>query len=197
MRGVPCERTVQATSWESLELTRQRRFVTAGRIPPVRHAITSDGVRIAYWTLGNGLPLVYLAGGPWSHIELWQVLECQRWYARLSSSRMLVRYDMRGTGRSTRAVADFSLGALVRDVEAVVEGLGLERIALFGADAGPVTISYAARHPEQVEHLCPVVCLGKERGHPVTSNPSLAKADRSGLGADDGYLCADRFGMVR
>lgn len=122
--------------------------------PPIRHAITSDGVRIAYWTLGNGLPLVYLAGGPWSHIELWQVLECQRWYRRLAQGRMLVRYDIRGTGRSARSVDDFSLDALVRDVEAVVEGLGLERFALFGAaDAGPVAISYAARHPERVEDL--------------------------------------------
>lgn len=73
--------------------------------PPVRHAITSDGVRIAYWTLGDGLPLVYLAGGPWSHIELWQVLECQRWYARLAQSRMLVRYDIRGTGLRPCAVS--------------------------------------------------------------------------------------------
>jgi len=122
--------------------------------PPVRHAITSDGVRIAYWTLGNGPPLVYLAGGPWSHIELVQVPECQQWYARLAQSRTLVRYDIRGTGRSARSVADFSLDALVRDVEAVVEGLGLQRFALFGAtDAGPVAISYATRHPERVQDL--------------------------------------------
>lgn len=122
--------------------------------PPVRHAITSDGVRIACWTLGNGPPLVYLAGGPWSHIELWQVPECQRWYARLAQGRLLVRYDIRGTGQSARRVADFSLDALVRDVEAVVEGLSLERFALFAAaDAGPVAVSFAAQHPEQVEHL--------------------------------------------
>ncbi len=100
------------------------------------------------------MPLVYLAGGPWSPIELWQVLECQRWYARLAQSRMLVRYDIRGTGRPARSVADFSLDALVRDMEAVVEGLGLEKFALFGAtDAGPVAISYAIRHPQRVQDL--------------------------------------------
>ena len=122
--------------------------------PPARYAITSDGVRIAYWTFGNGPPLVYLAGGPWSHIELSQVPECQRWYARLAQSRMLVRYDIRGTGQSARRAADLSLDALVRDVEAVVEGLSLERFALFAAaDAGPVAVSFAAQHPEQVEHL--------------------------------------------
>src|SRR2546425_9967615 len=98
--------------------------------PPVRRTITSAGVRIAYWTLGNGPPLVYLAGGPWSHIELWQVPECQRWYARLAQSRMLVRYDIRGTGQSARRVADFSLDALVRDVEEGGEVLKLGRFAL-------------------------------------------------------------------
>lgn len=86
--------------------------VREGSVEPyVRHVATGDGIRIASWTLGEGPPLVYLAGGPWSHIELWQVPECQLWYERLARSRMLVRSDMRGTGRSTRAVADFSLDA--------------------------------------------------------------------------------------
>ena len=36
----------------------------------IRFTRAADGVRIAYWTLGTGEPLVYLAGGPWNHIEL-------------------------------------------------------------------------------------------------------------------------------
>src|SRR5215207_786347 len=67
---------------------------------------------------------------------------------------MLVRYDVRGTGWSERDVADHSLDALVTDVEAVVDRLGLDWFALFGAfDAGPVAIAYAARHPERVSRL--------------------------------------------
>src|SRR5688500_2654163 len=39
-------------------------------------------------------------------------------------------------------------------VEAVVDRLGLDRFAIFGAfDAGPVVIAYAARHPERVSRL--------------------------------------------
>jgi pimeloyl-ACP methyl ester carboxylesterase/DNA-binding CsgD family transcriptional regulator len=122
--------------------------------PRIRYAITADGVSIAFWTLGNGEPLVYMAGGPWGHIELWDIPGCRRWYERLAQGRMLVRYDVRGTGYSERDVSDYSLDALVTDVEAVVDRLELERFDIFGAfDAGPVAIAYAAPYPERVSHL--------------------------------------------
>ncbi len=122
--------------------------------PRIRYAPTADGVSIAFWTLGEGVPLVYMAGGPWGHVELWDIPECRRWYERLAQKRMLVRYDVRGTGWSERDVSDHSLDALMADVEAVVDRLGLDRFAMFGAfDAGPVAIAYAARHPERVSHL--------------------------------------------
>jgi pimeloyl-ACP methyl ester carboxylesterase/DNA-binding CsgD family transcriptional regulator len=122
--------------------------------PRIRYAITVDGVSIAFWTLGKGEPLVYMAGGPWGHVELWDILECRQWYERLAQERMLVRYDIRGTGYSERDVSDHSLDALVADVEAVVDRLGLDRFDMFGAfDAGPVAIAYAVRHPERVSHL--------------------------------------------
>jgi pimeloyl-ACP methyl ester carboxylesterase/DNA-binding CsgD family transcriptional regulator len=100
------------------------------------------------------MPLVYMTGGPWGHVELWDISECRRWYERLAQKRMLIRYDVRGTGWSERDVSDHSLNALVTDAEAVVDRLDLDRFALFGAfDAGPVAIAYAARHPERVSHL--------------------------------------------
>ena len=122
--------------------------------PRIRYAPTADGVSIAFWTLGEGVPLVYMAGGPWGHVELWDIPQCRRWYERLAQQRMLVRYDVRGTGWSERDVSDHSLDALVADVEAVVDRLGLNRFDMFGAfDAGPVAIAYAARHPERVSCL--------------------------------------------
>ena len=122
--------------------------------PRIRYATTADGVSIAFWTLGEGVPLVYMAGGPWGHVELWDILECRRWYELLAQKMMLVRYDVRGTGWSERDVSDHSLDALTLDVEAVVNCLGLDRFAMFGAfDAGPVAIAYAARRSERVSRL--------------------------------------------
>lgn len=120
----------------------------------IRYAISRDGAAIAYWTLGEGAPLVYLAGGPWSHIEAWYAPACRRWYERLARCRMLVRYDLRGTGWSERDTLDYSLDTQVTDAEAVVDRLGLDRFWLVGAaDAGPAAIAYASRHAERVAGL--------------------------------------------
>ncbi len=122
--------------------------------PRIQYAKAEDGTNIALWTLGEGSPLVYMAGGPWHHIELWDVPECRSWYERLARDHMLVRYDVRGTGSSDRDVEDHSLDAQVSDLEAVVDRLGLTKFDLMAAtDAGPVAISYAARHPKKVARL--------------------------------------------
>ncbi len=122
--------------------------------PRIQYATAEDGVRIAYWTLGAGTSLVYMTGGPWNHIELWESDECRDWYERLSKNRMLVRYDLRGTGHSDRGVSDYSLEAQMRDLRAVVEALGLQTFDLFAAaESGPVAIAYAAANPERLSHL--------------------------------------------
>jgi class 3 adenylate cyclase len=122
--------------------------------PRIQYAKTTDGVSIAFWTLGEGTPLVHL---PliFSHIQMeWQVPECRRWYERLAEKRKLIRHDYRGFGLSERNVTDVSLDAMVLDVEAVVDRLGLEKFALLGlVHSGPEAIAYAARHPERVSHL--------------------------------------------
>ena len=120
----------------------------------IQYAKTADGVSIALWTLGKGEPLVYMTGSPWNHIELWEIPECRRWYERLAQNRMLVRYDVRGTGLSDREVVDYSLDAQVLDLEAVLDQLGLDKFSLFGAaNAGPVALAYSVRHPDRASRL--------------------------------------------
>ena len=123
--------------------------------PQVQYAQTADGLSIAYWTLGEGLPLVYPAVSLFSHGQLeWQIPENRRWFERLAQKRMLVRYDGRGSGLSEHGVTKFSLETRLLDLEAVVERLGLERFDLFGSFAGgPLAIACAARHPERVARL--------------------------------------------
>ncbi len=122
--------------------------------PRIQYAKTEDGVNIAYWTLGEGPPLVQMVG-PWSHIEMeWHIPECRRMYERLAETRRLVRFDPRGFGLSERDVTDYSLDALVLDLQAVVARLGLDRFALLGqGHAGLVAVAHAVSHPKQVSHL--------------------------------------------
>jgi class 3 adenylate cyclase len=123
--------------------------------PPIQYAQTADGVSIAFWTLGEGTPLVILPPLPVSHVQLeWQMPEYRRWYEHLAKSTKLVRYDSRGLGLSERNVSGLSLDAYVLDLEAVVDRLGLEKSALFAVlNSGPVAIAYAVRRPERVSHL--------------------------------------------
>jgi class 3 adenylate cyclase len=122
--------------------------------PRIQYAKTKNGVSIAFWTLGEGMPLVHMPE-QFSHIQLeWQWPESRSWYERLAEKRKLVRYDGRGTGLSERDVTDYSLDARVLDLEAIVDRLGLGRFALLGAhDSGPVAIAYAVRCPQRVSHL--------------------------------------------
>jgi class 3 adenylate cyclase len=122
--------------------------------PRIQYARTADGVSIAFWTLGEGEPLVHLPLS-FSHIQLeWQIPQCRRWYKRLAEKRKVVRADPRGMGLSERDITGLSADAWQLDVEAVVDRLGLEKFALLGLHlTGPLAIAYAARHPERVSRL--------------------------------------------
>jgi class 3 adenylate cyclase len=123
--------------------------------PRIQYAQTEDGVNIAFSTLGEGMPLVQMVMGGYTHLQLeWEIPQIRRVYERLAQNRMLVRYDSRGSGLSDRDVTDYSLEAHLLDLGAVVDRLGSERVALMPSGVpGPVAVAYAVRHPERVSHL--------------------------------------------
>ncbi len=123
--------------------------------PRIQYAHTKDGVSIAYWTMGEGMPLVYMGFWPYEHCQReWQEPPWRPHYEHLLKGRRLIRFDGRGSGLSQRDVADFSLDARLLDLEAVVDHLGVETFALCGTrSSGPVAIAYAARRPERLSHL--------------------------------------------
>ncbi len=52
--------------------------------PRIQYAQTADGVSIAFWTLGEGMPLVQMPA-MLSHSQLeWQWPDARRWYERLA-----------------------------------------------------------------------------------------------------------------
>jgi pimeloyl-ACP methyl ester carboxylesterase/DNA-binding winged helix-turn-helix (wHTH) protein len=120
----------------------------------VRFCRSVDRVNLAVATCGVGFPLVRT--GTWlTHIQRdWESPVWAPLFERLAARFCLVRYDPRGCGLSDRHAPDISLDGFVRDLEAVVDSLRLERFALFGMSQGAaVSIAYAARHPERVTKL--------------------------------------------
>ena len=154
----------------------------------IRFCGTEDGVRIAYATIGSGPPLVKVAN--WlSHLEFdWHSPVWRHWWEALAAGRCLVRYDERGCGLSDWEVEDFSFEAWVRDLEAVVNTLGLERFPLLGiSQGGPVAAAYAVRHPERVSHLILYGSYGRgwdSRGLVPEERQALLTLTKHGWGRD-------------
>ena len=123
--------------------------------PPIQYAKTSDGVSIAFWTLGEGPPLVILPNLISSHVQLdWGLESLQVGYERLAERATVIHYDCRGLGLSQSDCLDLSAGAQAFDLEAVVDHLSLERFALYGSGAsGEVIFAYPGSRPERVSHL--------------------------------------------
>jgi len=119
----------------------------------MQYATTRDGVRIAFGTAGQGPWLVRAAGIPFTHCQLeWS--QGSDFFDHLAANWSVVQFDPRGTGLSDRNVHDFSLEARMLDLEAVVEKLGITTFALHGIGfSGPMAVTYALRHPDQVTHL--------------------------------------------
>jgi DNA-binding CsgD family transcriptional regulator len=121
----------------------------------IQYATTTDGVRIAYWSIGEGPPLVHMSAMPYSHIQKeWAFPPLRKYYQDLASGVRLIRYDCRGSGLSDREVTDFTPQAHARDILAIAQREGLRRFGLLGfGHSGGVAVHFAARHPDLVSHL--------------------------------------------
>jgi pimeloyl-ACP methyl ester carboxylesterase/DNA-binding winged helix-turn-helix (wHTH) protein len=170
-----------------------RLHIAPAPMPPqeVTFCRTTDGVNLAVATTGNGLPVVKTAN--WlNHIEHdWNSPVWSPLFARLSAQFRLIRYDERGSGLSDWNIPDLSLDMFVRDLETVVDMLGLGRFALLGISRGaPISIAYAARHPDRVSRL--VLCGGYARcwrsgGDPaeIAQREALITLMQGGWGRDN------------
>jgi pimeloyl-ACP methyl ester carboxylesterase len=124
-------------------------------------------------------PLVFLAGGP-GQAASESFVPLAPAFSRIRSQRDVVLVDQRGTGRSNPLDCDLPAGAAlreesgsaiaqrclasldtdprhyatpvaVRDLEAVREALGAERLNLYGVSYGTrVALAYLRRHPDRV-----------------------------------------------
>ncbi|MDX6330901.1 MAG: proline iminopeptidase [Streptomycetaceae bacterium] len=114
------------------------------------HYTSYDGTEIAYRELGEGPPLICLAGGPGRDAAYLGDL------GGLDAGRRLVIPDSRGTGESAPAAdpAAYAFPRLAEDLEALREQLGLECFDLLAHDAAAATAqAYAASHGERLRRM--------------------------------------------
>ena len=160
--------------------------------PRIQYARTSDGVNIAYGEAGTGKPVFCLAPPGFTHTEIaWRMFA--NLLHPLAGQFRTIWVDPRGTGLSDRDAIDYSIDAMNRDLEAVVDRTGADSFVLSAwTGAVPYAIAYAASHRSQVSHL--VLCDGWASYSDWSGTPAI-KASLALLELD-WMLFVETFGQV-
>ncbi|WP_393099734.1 alpha/beta fold hydrolase [Streptomyces sp. LN325] len=120
-----------------------------------------DGTTLAYHVVGEGEPLLCLAGGPMRASAYLGDL------GGLARHRRLYLLDPRGTGDSAVPAdpATYRCDRQVGDVEALRAHLGLDRVDLLAhSAAGDLALLHAAAHPHRVRTLTLVTARARALG---------------------------------
>lgn len=133
--------------------------------------------RLYYQTHGDGPALVFAHGMGGNHAIWYQQI------AAFSKSYTVVTFDHRGFGLSTDPQAR-GRAAFADDLLALLDHLGLGRVALIGQSMGAGTcIGFACRHPQRVAALVLADSLHTlEEGAEVKPLMDAARAATEGLG---------------
>jgi pimeloyl-ACP methyl ester carboxylesterase len=111
----------------------------------------SGDVDIAYQVVGNGpVDLVWVEGFVTHRGVSWELPAYVRFCERLGEFCRLLLFDKRGTGMSDRVPGATPLDVRMDDIRAVMDAVGSERAFVMGeSEGGPLSILFAAAHPER------------------------------------------------
>ncbi len=122
--------------------------------PKTRYAKAGD-IHIAFQVFGDG-PIDLLWAQGWAtHIEYaWEGPDYARFLTKLGRFARVIFFDKRGVGMSDRDVGYPTLEERSQDINAVLDAVGSEQVAVFGAsEGGAISAVFAATFPERVSHL--------------------------------------------
>jgi pimeloyl-ACP methyl ester carboxylesterase/DNA-binding CsgD family transcriptional regulator len=144
--------------------------------PPVQYVRTTDGYDIAYWTVGNGRPFVYVPGQFSDLNVFWHETSMHgSWMQGLAQRFRLTSFDGRGQGMSTRGIREpQTIESLGYDLEAVAERTQPSPFVLLARwyDCH-LAVRYAVAHPERVSALILIGCAEKNSAWPSSVYESL------------------------
>jgi class 3 adenylate cyclase len=131
--------------------------------PPTIYAKSGE-LHIAYQVLGEGpIDLVYVQGTFTNLSVNWELAAFQRFCRQLSEFTRLIWFDKRGMGLSDRVQVG-TLDERMDDVRAVMDAAGSSTAVLMGeSEGGPLSLLFAAAHPERTSGLILAGAEVKER----------------------------------
>jgi class 3 adenylate cyclase len=122
--------------------------------PETRYARSGD-LNIAYQAFGSGSIDLVVVSGFISHVEVvWEDPMLAAFFERLASFARVINFDKRGQGMSDPVTGAPTLEERMDDVRAVMDAAAVERAAFFTiSEGGPLSMLFAASHPERVSAL--------------------------------------------
>lgn len=110
--------------------------------------IAANGADLHVVRAGRGRPLLLLHGWP----EFW--LTWEPVITRLADRFLLIAPDLRGFGESSKPAGDFGPEDHARDMLALLDALGLDRVGIVGHDVGGAVMQPLARQaPHRIAGL--------------------------------------------
>jgi pimeloyl-ACP methyl ester carboxylesterase len=105
-------------------------------------------IEMYYETRGEGEPLVLLHGGGGAGVN-WELI-----FDAAPEGYRLVTPDLRGHGRSTNPLPEFSFRQAAKDVIALMDRLRIDRFKAIGLSMGAKTLLHAAtQQPDRIEAM--------------------------------------------
>ena len=132
-----------------------------------------DGVQLAHSSIGEGLPVVCVPGGPGRSVAYLEDL------GGLQRDRTLLLLDPRATGHSEVPSDPVTLrfDRMADDLEAMRQHLKLDRLDLLAHSAGClVAQAWASRFPERVGHLILVTPSDRLQGGNREDVPAIRES---------------------
>lgn len=112
---------------------------------PTTGALALPGARLHYETAGSGDPVVFIHGGQMDS-RLWDDQ-----FARYAREFRVIRYDVRGFGRTGRSVGRF---ASEEDLRELLRALDVQLAHIVGLSlGGRIGVDFALTHPRMVRSL--------------------------------------------
>ncbi|MFQ6546322.1 3-oxoadipate enol-lactonase [Aestuariibius sp. 2305UL40-4] len=129
-------------------------------------------------------PVVLFLNSLGTDLGLWDEV-----VARLPDDLRVIRFDMRGHGRSSVPEPPYTMGALIVDAEAVLDACGVEQAVLVGLSlGGMVAQGLAAKRLDLVRGLV-LSNTAVKMGHPDLWQERIAAVEAHGMvGVADGVL---------
>jgi len=110
--------------------------------------IDVNGISLAYTRGGVGKPLMLVHGFPFDH-RAWDSV-----VSLLEGEYDLLLPDLRGFGESTTVDTQYHIADMADDLAALLDYLGIEKIAIAGHSMGGyVALAFATKHPQRVDGL--------------------------------------------